>query len=67
LPFLKYTDAQLTDLNFIPTYFVDFIFKPSDNYYSTLLELATHDDLWGQNLSEPLIAFEKIKITKDNI
>lgn len=65
--FIKITDEKLKDLVFEPTYFVDFIFRADDNYVSVIEDLTTREDLWGQNVAEPLIAFENIKVTKDKI
>lgn len=66
--FLQITDDILKNIEFVPSYFVDFIFNANDlDYKEAILDLASADNLWGQELAEPFIVIEKVKVNKDNI
>lgn len=61
--FLKTTDEILKNIDFSPNYNVDFI----NCNPQTIIEIAKWKELWGQQIEEPYIAIENIKISKDNI
>lgn len=65
--FLEYTDTQLEDIEFSPSYKVDFIYYVSDIKPKDILQLGDLKPLWGQNIEEPLFAVEHVAITKDMI
>lgn len=66
--FLQMTDNLLKNIEFTPTYYVDFIFNANENLYNqAILDLGSADDLWGQEVAEPLIVIEGVKVNKDNI
>lgn len=65
--FIEKTNELLADFDFTPCYFVDLILdwdKLSDN---EIFNIASYNDIWGQQLDEPMIAFTNILVTKDNI
>lgn len=65
--FIEKTNELLKDFDFTPCYFVDLILdwnKLSDN---EIFNIASYNDIWGQQLNEPMIAFTNIPVTKDNI
>ena len=65
--FIEKTNELLKDFDFTPCYFVDLILdwnKLSDN---EIFNIASYNDIWGQQLDEPMIAFTNIPVTKDNI
>lgn len=64
---ISYANRALKDYDFSPSYKVDFIVDGNDFDGKDILEIAKLKNLWGQNMSEPYIAIERIKITKDNI
>jgi single-stranded-DNA-specific exonuclease len=67
LPFIEKTNELLKDFDFTPCYFVDLILdwnKISDN---EIFNIASYNDIWGQQLDEPLIAFTNIPVNKENI
>ena len=61
--FIEYTEEALKDMEFTTIYSVDYI-NPNS---SDILEIADYKSIWGQNIEEPLVVFEKVKIYKDNI
>ena len=67
--FLDYCNNALKDFDFTPNYKVDFIIdakKLSDNKFD-LYNLIEYNDIWGQEVEQPLIAIKDLVITKDNI
>lgn len=65
--FVEYADTTLEDIEFSPSYKVDFIHSANDIRPKEILELGNMKNLWGQNVDEPLIAVEHLSITKDMI
>ena len=58
--FIDKTNEMLADIDFSPNYQVDAIIDYSRLTDSLVFEIANWTELWGQNLSEPLIAIEKV-------
>ena len=46
---------------------VDFIFYGNDFKKNDILELAELNSIWGQGVEQPLIAIERLNITKNNV
>jgi single-stranded-DNA-specific exonuclease len=65
--FIRYTNEALKDFDFTPSYKVDFIFDSDNDISNEILEIAGLKSIWGQDVEEPLIAIENIKISKNNI
>ena len=65
--FLEKTDEMLAEIDFTPSYFVDFIFKPAEHYDEVIFDLASFDNLWGQEVAEPYVVIEGLKVNKDNL
>lgn len=65
--FIAWSDNQLKDIEFSPSYKVDFIYSMSDINSKDILELGNSKYLWGQNIDEPLIAVENVAVTNDMI
>lgn len=65
--FLEYADTILKDIEFSPSYKVDFIHSVNNLSPKEILELGNMKNLWGQNMDEPLIAVENVAVTKDMI
>lgn len=65
--FLEYADITLKDIEFSPSYKVDFIHSVNNLSPKEILELGSMKNLWGQNMDEPLIAVEHVAVTKDMI
>lgn len=65
--FVQYADDTLKDMEFSPSYKVDFIHSANNVNPKEILELGDMKHLWGQNVDEPLIAVENVAVTKDMI
>ena len=65
--FINYSNKELADFDFTPSYRVDFIFNNDDMNTNSILEIANLKSIWGQGVEEPLIAIERICIHKDSI
>ena len=67
--FLDYCNNTLKDFDFTPKYKVDFIINAKEltNSKHDLYNLSEYEDIWGQEVSNPLIAIENLVITKDNM
>lgn len=63
--FIAYADAKLKDIKFSPSYKVDFVYRAREDFANTILDLGCYEDLWGQEVNQPLIAVENIAVTKD--
>ena len=66
-PFREAVNYKLRDFDNTPCYYVDLILdwnKISDN---EIFNIASYNDIWGQQLDEPLIAFTNVPVNKDNI
>lgn len=64
--FLDYCNTALKDFDFTPNYKVDFIIEAKQLIDSKfdLYNLIDYDNIWGQEVSEPLIAIKDLVITK---
>lgn len=49
------------------SYSVDFIFNLNDRFDETILDIAKYDELWGQGLTQPMIALKNIPLRKNDI
>ena len=65
--FIEYANRELAQYDFTPSYKVDFIFPANNFNKNDILEIAELKSLWGQNMSEALIAIEDIKVSKENV
>lgn len=68
--FISYSNEVLKSVDFTPSYKVDFIYNAKNIYdeaHYDLYNLMEYQNLWGQEVSSPLIVIENITITKDNI
>lgn len=48
-------------------YYVDYIYQGDNFNSSDLLTIANMEDLWGQNIPEPILCIEHLNITSDMI
>lgn len=66
--FVNWSNEQLKNVEFSPAYRVDLIYDPKDSHMlEAISEIAQYEELWGQNVDEPLIAVARVNITKDMI
>ena len=67
--FCQYCETALQDFDFTPNYKVDFIIEAkrmTDSKFD-LYNLMDYSYIWGQEVSEPLIAIKNLIITKNSI
>lgn len=60
-------NQQLKDATFEDVFDVDFIISASAINFNFMQSIDSYNYLWGQNLSEPLIAINNLTINKDDI
>lgn len=65
--FLAYTDNALKDISNEPVYYVDYLYYNADFAGRDVLDIAYLSDLWGQNVDEPYVAIQRLKVTKDMV
>ena len=65
--FIDYCDNRFANKDFSPEYKVDFICSTSTLDPSIILDLGEVKYLYGQEISEPLIAVENLNVTKEMI
>jgi single-stranded-DNA-specific exonuclease len=65
--FINKADELMADMPNEAVYFVDFIYKNGEFDKDDIFTLCDLEEHWGQNVSEPKMAIEELKITKDNI
>lgn len=66
-PLKEYAKEALKDIDFSPNYKVDFIWDVDMINENDIYEIADFNYLWAQDVDEPLVAIENIKITSDTI
>lgn len=64
---IQKANSKLMNFDFNPCYKVDFIYGSRDCNAENILQIANLKSLWGQGIEEPLIAFENINITSNNL
>ena len=66
---IEKTNEQLANIDFTPTYLVDFEFQFNDPYNlrNAILDIGALKKHWGQGIEEPLIIVKNIKITNNNL
>lgn len=66
-PLKEYTKEALKDIDFSPNYKVDFIWDIDMINENDIYEIADFNYLWAQDVDEPLVAIENIKINNETI
>ena len=65
--FLEKTDELLKDMSDDAVYYVDYIYEGYDVNGQDILDIAYMNDIWGQGMDEPYVAFKGLKIKKDMV
>lgn len=67
--FKSYVYTKLKNFDMSNEYFVDFIWQSQDieKFSQTILDIGNLKSIWGKGIEEPMVAIEKINISKDNI
>ena len=63
----KYANEKLKNIEFQHIYEPDIIFTPYNLYGADIYSIAELDWVWGQGVSEPLIAIENLPVTAGNL
>ena len=66
-PLKEYAKEALKDIDFSPNYKVDFIWDIDMINENDIYEIADFNYLWVQDVEEPLVAIENIRITNETI
>ena len=66
-PFIEKTNELLKDFDTTPCYFVDLEVSADQLTDNDVFAIGSNNDIWGQNLDEPLIAITDIKLSADDI
>ncbi len=66
-PLKEYAKKALKDIDFSPNYKVDFIWDIDMINENDIYEIADFNYLWAQDVEEPLVAIENIRITNETI
>ena len=65
--FINKTDNILKDMQDEAIYYVDYIFEGQDCNPQIILDIANMSEYWGMGMDEPLVAINKLKVTKDMV
>lgn len=63
--FLQYTDEILKDMQPEPLYYVDYIYENGEINPDDILSIGSLTSLWGQDIDEPLVVVEGLKVYKE--
>ena len=66
-PFIDKTNELLKDFDFSPCYFVDLEIDYQDLKDLDVFNIASYNEMWGQELEEPLIALTNIPLKENTI
>lgn len=59
---LDYANSHISDEGLNPSYYVDFILKPTDDIKNIIMSLTGDESLWGNDVEEPKIVVENIPL-----
>jgi len=65
--FIKYSDEKLKNVEFSPSYKVDFIYQSSTLNPQDILDIGSMKTLWGQNINEALVVVEGVHVTRNMV
>lgn len=65
--FIKWSNEQLVNVDFTPTYKVDVVYQSNNIDILDLRGVAESSESFGQDISEPLVVIEDINITKEKL
>lgn len=65
--FVIQTDEMLKDFDFSPCYSVDLELDYQDLKDLDIFNIASYNDMWGQELDEPLIAIKNVPLKEETI
>ena len=65
--FIENSNELLRDMDFTPCPEVDFVYDGYNFVPNDILQIAQLKQYWGQEIPEPLVVINNVKVTKDNI
>lgn len=65
--FKNYCKTNLNEKDFVPLYYVDFIYDAEKINGLDILSLGDLSDLWGEGIEEPQILVKNIKVNSSNL
>lgn len=65
--FIQKTDEALKNMSDEAIYYVDYLFEGQNCNPQVILDIANMSEYWGMNMDEPLVAINKLKVTKDMV
>lgn len=65
--FIAITDELLKNINDEPIYYVDYIYNANYIKKGDILSIANMEDLWGQNIQEPYLCVQNLKVSPDMV
>ena len=65
--FIACTNRMLFDVDFSPAYQVDNIYLANSLQPEDVTEIGAYENIWAQNVEEPLFAIEYLKVSKDTM
>lgn len=57
---LNYANTNLDASSLENCYYVDYVFKSNEDFAALLLQVAGHEELWGNDVEEPVVIVEQI-------
>ena len=65
--FVQKTNELLKDVEFTYKYDIDLEYSTHDINCCDIIDIAQCEDLWGQNIEEPMVLIKDVIVTKDNL
>lgn len=65
--FISFLDEAMLNISEEPVYRVDFLFDRTNLNPEDILNIGRYEDIWGQELEEPLFGLVNLNITKDMV
>lgn len=65
--FIDWSNKQLTDFDFTPSYDVDFVYTADDFNGKDILDVAAMKSLWGQGIPEAKIVIKGLRVPKEKL
>lgn len=64
---LDYANSTISEEGLSNVYFVDYIFSADENIVPLLLNIAGNEELWGNDVEEPVVVVEKIPFDNSSL
>lgn len=64
---MEYSNTALAQYDFTPRYKIDYVFDGKNINTYDIIDIASHNDIWGEGLEQPLILIQNLSINQDMI